>query len=118
LTKAGTAESNASTALTTANTANDNASTAKETANAAKDTANGAKSTAETAKSTAETAKETADKAVPADVTGNYSWVLNPSTGVKFYNGGKDDNNLVFKLTDGKLWMKGDGEFSGKVVAS
>ena len=66
---------------------------------------------------TLEQLQSAASSAIPADVKGDYSWVFDKETGIKFYNGAQEDDNLVFKLTDGDMWMKGNGKFTGAIVA-
>ena len=65
-----------------------------------------------------ETAQETANKAIPNDVQGSYSWSFDAVNGIKMWNGKPSDKNLVFKITDGALYMSGNGTFTGDITGS
>ena len=62
------------------------------------------------------------------DVSGGYSWKFDQQDGLMMWSGpqgtgdSSTDSNLMFKIykenDEGKLWLKGDGEFTGKITAT
>ena len=63
----------------------------------------------------------------PVNASGNFSWKFDPQDGLMMWSGqqgtgnSSTDSNLMFKIykddDEGKLWLKGDGEFTGKIFA-
>ena len=98
-----------------ASTAQDLIQQASAAANEAQNTANSAQNTANSAQNTANSANELAQKAIPNNVKGNYSWSFDSDDGLFMWNKQEGKDNLVFKLTDGTLWMKGNGYFTGDI---
>ena len=74
-------------------------------------------------------AQQTANSKMDPDASGNFSWSFNKDTGMKMWSGERGtgdpstDTNLMFKIDksgangSGKLWMRGEGEFTGKIFA-
>lgn len=73
-----------------------------------------------------------------AEINSIYSWRFSPDYGMYMWYGyqgngliatdtddegaligeDNDDDNLLFRIKDNKLWMRGDGEFTGKITAN
>jgi hypothetical protein len=107
----------ANNAQNTADNAQNAANNAQNAADNAQNTANGALDVANGALDAANKAQTTASAAVPADVTGTYSWLFDKTTGLKIWNGTRTKENIIFQITDGSLWMKGTGSFTGELHA-
>lgn len=79
--------------------------------------------------STAFIAQQTANSKMDPNASGNFSWSFNKDTGMKMWSGERGtgdpstDTNLMFKIDksgangSGKLWMRGEGEFTGIIFA-
>ena len=72
------------------------------------------------AQESADQAQETADSAIPKEEDNTYSWSFSPTSGIRMWNKSLDktDANAIFKVNNNGLYIKGNGEFTGKISAS